>query len=63
MQQKIIRAGRHSLAVIIPASFVHSLGITHKDSVHVKTDVTKGTINLKFSGTVQLHLPNSKKNE
>lgn len=63
MLQKIIRAGKHSLAVIIPAKFIHSLGITHKDFVQVKTNFTKGTINLKFSGTVQLHLPDSKKDE
>ncbi|MCL4338596.1 AbrB/MazE/SpoVT family DNA-binding domain-containing protein [Patescibacteria group bacterium] len=61
MRQKIIRVGRSSLAVIIPANFVHSLGIRSGDSVLVKTMIDKGVINLHFSGAVQLRLPSGNK--
>lgn len=56
MQQKIIRSGKHSLAVIIPATFVHSLGIKAGENVRVFTDIEKGIVNLKFTGAVQLPL-------
>lgn len=56
MRQKIIRSGKHSLAVIIPAPFVHSLGIKAGNSVDVITDIEKGVVNMKFTGTVQLPL-------
>lgn len=51
-----MRSGKHSLVVIIPASFVHSLGIKAGNSVDVFTDIEKGVVNLKFSGAVQLPL-------
>lgn len=54
--QKIIRSGKHSLAVIIPAPFVHSLGIKAGDDVSVFTNIEKGIVNLKFTGAVQLPL-------
>lgn len=56
MRQKIIRSGKHSLAVIIPASFVHSLGIKAGQNVDVKASIESGRVNLKFSGAVQLPL-------
>lgn len=60
MQQKIIRSGRHSLAVIIPAQFVHSLGIKPAETVQVQTNIDRGTIFLRFAGAVQLPLPTTK---
>lgn len=51
-----MRSGKHSLVVIIPAPFVHSLGIKAGDGVNVFTNIEKGTVNLKFSGAVQLPL-------
>lgn len=57
MLQKIIRVGRSSLAVIIPAVFVHSLGIKAGDQVQVQSNMEKGSVILKFSGVVQLRLP------
>jgi len=59
MQQKIIRAGKHSLAVIVPAYFVHSLGLKAGDKVIVKPDINKGVVKLKFAGSMQLSLPTS----
>lgn len=61
MRQKVIRSGKSSLAVIIPANFVHSLGIIAGDTVLVKTDFEKGTVNLRFEGAIQLKLPSNKK--
>jgi antitoxin component of MazEF toxin-antitoxin module len=61
MQQKITRSGKHSLAVIIPAKFVHYLGIAPGDNVRVRTNLDKGTVNLKFTGAIQLRLPSTKK--
>ena len=54
--QKIIRSGKHSLAVIIPAPFVHSLGIKPGDTVNVIAKIEDGVVNLKFTGAVQLPL-------
>lgn len=56
MMQKIIRSGKHSLAVIIPAPFVHSLGIKPGDTVNVFTNIEDGKVDLKFTGAVQLPL-------
>lgn len=56
MLQKIIRSGKHSLAVIIPAPFVHSLGIKAGNSVSVFTNIEDGIVTLKFTGAVQLPL-------
>lgn len=61
MSQKVIRVGKHSLAVIIPAKFVHSLGIKAGDKVRAQLNVGMGTVYLRFSGIVQLPLPTSKK--
>jgi antitoxin component of MazEF toxin-antitoxin module len=60
MVQKVIRAGRSSLAVIVPADFIHSLGIKPGDKVHVMTNIDKGTVNIRFSGAIQLRLPSSR---
>lgn len=56
MRQKVTRSGKHSLAVVIPAPFVHSLGVKPGDDVDVFTHIEKGIVNLKFSGAVQLPL-------
>ncbi len=61
MQQKVIRAGRSSLAVIIPAPFTHALGVKAGDNVFVQTHVDRGTVNIKFAGTLQLRLPSVNK--
>lgn len=63
MQQKVIRVGKHSLAVIIPAEFIHALGVTAGDLVKVQTHIENGKVSLYFSGTLQLPLTlnNSKK--
>lgn len=61
MVQKIIRAGKHSLAVIIPAQFVHALGIKPGDTVKVIPNIETGKVSLSFSGAVQLSLPTSEK--
>jgi len=55
--RKIIKVGLHSLAVIIPADFVHSLGLRAGDKVKIQIDKTKGKISLFFSGIKQLPLP------
>lgn len=57
MKHKVIRAGRHSLAVIIPAKFMQSLGIKAGDRVELTTNTNKGTVNLRFGGSLQLLLP------
>lgn len=57
MQQKVIKVGRSSLAVIIPAHFIHDLGIHSGDCVKVQTNSTKGKVEMTFSGILQLPLP------
>ncbi|OGG02780.1 hypothetical protein A2W14_06665 [Candidatus Gottesmanbacteria bacterium RBG_16_37_8] len=60
MKQKIIKAGPHSLAVVIPAPFIHALGINKGESVDVETDSEKGQVKLRFKGNLQqLALPQS----
>lgn len=61
MTQKIVKTGSHSLAVTIPAPFVHSLGIKAGDRVVVEPHVDSGVVYLRFTGAVQLHLPTSMK--
>jgi len=63
MKQKIIRVGRHSLAVIIPAKFIHSLGIKAGDYALVKPHLEKGIVNIHFTGSLQLplNLPSKRK--
>lgn len=61
MTQKVFQAGRHSLAVIIPAPFVHALGVKKGDKVEVSTHVDNGYVNIKFVGTLQLKLPTGNK--
>lgn len=62
MKQKIIKAGLHSHAVIVPATFIHALGIKKGDMVEVKTNRVTGIVTLKFQGAVQLPLPASSGN-
>ncbi len=59
MLHKVIRSGKSSLAVIVPAGFVHALGVKAGDKVKVATNSEKGTVHLQFSGAIQLHLPAS----
>ena len=60
MKQKIIKAGPHSLAVVIPAPFIHALGINKGDTVDVETDSEKSQVKLSFKGNLkQLILPQS----
>lgn len=56
MKQKVIRAGLHSLSVIIPAPFIHALGIKKGDSVDVTTFQESGKVIMKFHGAIQLPL-------
>lgn len=56
MRHKIMKSGKHSLAVIVPADFVHTLGIKAGDNVEIATNSEKGIVNLKFSGAMQLPL-------
>lgn len=60
MWHKIIKVGRSSLAVIIPAEFVRALGIKVGDKVKIISKIEKGMIYLKFSGVLQLRLPTEK---
>lgn len=57
MLQKVIKIGRSSLGVIIPADFVHSIGVKSGDKVKVHTNPTHGKIEVFFSGVMQLSLP------
>mgnify|MGYP001618055351 CR=1 FL=1 len=60
MKQKIIKAGPHSLAVVIPASFRNALGIKKGEMVEVHSDIEKALIKLHFKGNLQqLILPQS----
>ncbi|OGG26382.1 hypothetical protein A2960_03570 [Candidatus Gottesmanbacteria bacterium RIFCSPLOWO2_01_FULL_39_12b] len=63
MKQKVIRAGKHSLAVIIPADFIHALGIKASSYVEVQTQIDKGNVSLHFSGAQQLPLLVTKKSK
>lgn len=56
MMQKVIRMGTHSLAVIIPADFVHAIGVKSGDEVRVVTDRNKGRMIVNFSNIMQLSL-------
>lgn len=61
MHQKVVKSGTHSLAVTIPAEFVHSLGVKAGDNVIVEPHMETGTVHLKFRGAVQLRLLSPKK--
>lgn len=56
MKQKVIRAGKHSLAVIIPAVFIHAVGVKAGDFVEIHTFPENGRVSLHFSGALQLPL-------
>jgi antitoxin component of MazEF toxin-antitoxin module len=61
MLQKVIRSGKHSLVVVIPARFIHALGVKAGDDVKVLANFSNGMVNIKFSTkTVQLALPTAK---
>jgi len=57
-KQKIIRSG-NSLAVTIPADFVHTVGIKSGDQVEVEVAPETGCVVYCFSGTKQLPLAKS----
>lgn len=57
-KQKIIRTG-NSLAVTIPAPFVHAVGIKAGQEVEVKVDPETGQVIYTFSGAKQLPLSQS----
>jgi len=66
MQQKVIKTG-NSVALTIPASFAHDLGIHAGDSVKTTLQPENGKIIFTFSGSKQmslaeslLHLPKEK---
>jgi antitoxin component of MazEF toxin-antitoxin module len=54
-KQKIIKTG-NSLAVTIPAHFVHSVGIKAGQEVQIEIELGRGQITYTFSGTKQLPL-------
>jgi len=54
-KQKIIKTG-NSLAVTIPAPFVHIIGIRAGQEVRVKVEPETGRVVYTFSGTKQLPL-------
>lgn len=54
-KQKIIKTG-NSLAVTIPAPFVHTIGIRAGQEVRVKVEPETGRVVYTFSGTKQLPL-------
>lgn len=55
MPQKILKTG-NSLAVVVPADFVKSLGVKAGDEVKVLFKPEKAEVLYKFSGAVQLPL-------
>jgi len=61
MKHKVIRAGKHSLSVVIPAMFVHALGISAGDEVQVTSSVDTGRVIYQFRGSMQLPLIASSK--
>lgn len=54
-KQKIIKTG-NSLAVTVPAPFVHAVGIKAGQEVEVKVEPETGQVIYTFSGTKQLPL-------
>lgn len=60
MRHKVIRAGTHSLAIIIPAPAVHAWGVKAGDTVEVIPDMEKGSMTVLFSGITQLPLLSAK---
>lgn len=56
MKHKVIKTG-NSLAVVIPASFVKSLGVRQGNTVRVQINISKGKVTYSFSGFQQLALP------
>ncbi|KKS96112.1 MAG: hypothetical protein UV73_C0012G0140 [Candidatus Gottesmanbacteria bacterium GW2011_GWA2_43_14] len=60
MKHKVIRAGLHSLAVIIPSQFIQALGIKKGDTADVTVFRHKGEVRIKFKGNLQLLLPEGK---
>lgn len=59
MKQKVLRAGKSSLAVTIPANLVHALGVKPSDTVEVITSPQHAKMSIYFKGTRQLPLPQS----
>jgi antitoxin component of MazEF toxin-antitoxin module len=55
MQQKVLKTG-NSLAVTIPAEFVKILGLRPGSDVKVQSDIAKGTLVCRFTGSGQMTL-------
>ncbi len=60
MSQKVLTAG-HSLAVTIPAAFVHNVGIKPGDDVQVSCQLNTAVMTVTFSNPSQLPLLSVKK--
>lgn len=60
MKQKVIRAGKHSLSVVIPSVFVHALGIHAGDECEVNPHLETGKVIYQFKGSMQLPLINTR---
>lgn len=60
MSQKVLTAG-HSLAITIPADFVHNVGIKPGDVVQVSTNLSTAVMIVTFSNPSQLPLLSDKK--
>lgn len=55
MSQKVLTAG-HSLAVTIPADFVHNVGIKPGDTIQISTNLSTAIMTVTFSNPSQLPL-------
>jgi antitoxin component of MazEF toxin-antitoxin module len=55
MKQKLIKVG-NSLMVVIPASFIQTVGAKNKDTVMVLANSSKAEVRVKFSSINQLTL-------
>jgi len=55
MKQKIFRSG-HSLAVVVPSTFVKDIAVKAGDGVSVSADPRKGKVTYTFQNTTQLPL-------
>jgi len=55
MKQKVVRTG-HSLAVVVPSTFVRDLAIKAGDPVRVTPDRRRGRITYTFPNATQLPL-------
>lgn len=59
LTQKVIRVG-NSKAVVIPADFIHAVGVKKGDFVKVEANLTTGKVTYTFRGIRQLPLMDKK---